>query len=114
MRYKGRWIPDPVVDGNTAKKATQEATTTQKVIQVESFTPRRENDRTAHRRRVQRRRRRALTYRLALQCLTMTLLLILIAMLDGATLLQTLVIMLGIISCSAVMLLLDLDERKRR
>ena len=44
----------------------------------------------------------------------LSLLLIMIAMLDGATLIQSAVLMIGIISCSAVMLLLDLDERKER
>lgn len=116
MKYKGRWIPDYPTDGNVAKAAEsiQDVPEEPKVLHVDCFAPRRGNDRTEHKRRVRRRRRRALTYRLALQCLTMTLLLIMIAMLDGASLVQTMVIMLGILSCSAVMLLLDLDERKER
>lgn len=122
MRYKHNWngmtevMWEEVMDGNTVRAAemAQERAERAKVIKVENFTPRQTNDRTAHRKRVRRRRRRAMTYRLALQCLTMTLLLIMIAMLDGATLIQSAVLMMGIISCSAVMLLLDLDERKEK
>ena len=114
MRYKARWIPEYPTEGNAARvaAATQNDAERPKVIQVDCFTPRQENDRTAHRRRVRRRRRRTQRYRLALQCLTMTLLLIMMSMLDGATFTQTLVIMFGILSCSAVMLLLDLDEKR--
>ena len=117
MKYRRNWDGQTEITvGNTVKTAERqrEAVRGQKVIQMENIRPRRENDRGIHRRRARRRRRRAMTYRLALQCLTMTLLLIMIAMLDGATLIQSAVLMMGIISCSAVMLLLDLDERKER
>ena len=117
MKYRRNWDGQTEITvGNTVRAAerAQEHAERTKVIKVESFSPRQINDRTAHRKRVRRRRRRAMTYRLALQCLTMTLLLIMIAMLDGANLIQSAVLMMGIISCSAVMLLLDLDERKEK
>lgn len=121
MRYRRNWngmtevVWSEVMDGNAARaqEAAEKNRRGSKVIKVDCFTPRHdENDRTAHKRRIRRRRRRAMTHRLILQCLTMTLLLIMIAMLDGATLIQTAVIMFGIITCSAVMLLLDLDEKE--
>ena len=117
MKYRRNWDGQTEITvGNTVRAAerAQEHAERAKVIKVESFSPRQINDRTAHRKHVRRRRRRAMTYRLALQCLTMTLLLIMIAMLDGANLIQSAVLMMGIISCSAVMLLLDLDERKEK
>lgn len=119
MRYKARWIPDypdPVIEGNVVKTAKMEPEQrrTPKVIQMENIRPRRVNDRTAHRRRARQRRKRARANRLALQGLTMTLMMVQMAMLDGAGFVQTIVLLAGIMACSGIMLLLDLTERKER
>jgi len=116
MRYKARWIPEPVVSGNTAKVAEtrQDVVRRPNIIYAESFRPKPTNDRTKHMRRARRRRRRARANRLALQGLTMVLMMIQIAMLDGATFIQTVVLLAGIMACSGIMLLLDIGERKER
>lgn len=115
-RYKGRWIPEPRVDGNTVKTAEthQNAVRRPNVIYAETFMPRGDNDRTKRIRRMRRRRRRARNNRLALQGLTMILMLVQMAMLDGATFIQTIVLLAGIMACTGIMLLLDIGERKER
>lgn len=116
MRYKARWIPEPRIEGNTvmAAETHQKPTGRPNIIYADSFRPKPTNDRIKHMRRARRRRRRARTNRLALQGLTMVLLLLQIAMLDGATFVQTIVLLAGIMACTGIMLLLDIGERKER
>ena len=113
---KARWIPEPRIEGNTVMTAERRTEPVRRpnIIYAESFRPRRENDRIKHMRRARRRRRRARTNRLALQGLTMVLLLLQMAMLDGATFIQTVVLLAGIMACTGIMLLLDIGERKER
>lgn len=116
MRYKARWIPEPRIEGNTVMTAETHQTAVRRpnIIYAESFRPKPTNDRIKHMRRARRRRRRARTNRLALQGLTMVLLLLQIAMLDGASFVQTIVLLAGIMACTGIMLLLDIAERKER
>ena len=113
---KARWIPEPRIEGNTVMTAEtrQKPAGRPNIIYAESFRPKPTNDRIKHMRRARRRRRRARTNRLALQGLTMVLMMIQIAMLDGATFVQTVVLLAGIMACSGIMLLLDIGERKER
>ena len=119
MRYKARWIPDPpgkFIEGNVVRAAEKEPEQrrTQKVIQMENIRPRYTSERAARRKAARRRRKRARTNRLALQGLTMTLMMVQMAMLDGASFMRTIVLLAGIMSCSGIMLLMDLTERKER
>lgn len=117
MRYKARWIPDrpgQFIEGSAVRADKKAEQRMQKVIQMENIRPRHINDRAARRRAAAKRRKRARTNRLALQGLSMTLMMVQIAMLDGASFVQTIVLLAGIMSCSGIMLLLDLGERKER
>lgn len=119
MRYKARWIPDhpgQFVEGNVVKASDKKELEQrrQKVIQMENIRPRHINDRAARRRAAAKRRKRARTNRLALQGLSMTLMMVQISMLDGAGFVQMIVLLAGIMACSGIMLLMDLTERKER
>lgn len=116
MRYRKNWngmteiVWDEVMEGNTVR-------TPEKVIQMENIRPRKaERQRPAKR---SPKKKAAGTDReddlklLAAQSTVMMAMLIMICLLDGADIPQTIVLMTLIIACSAIMLIISGDEKER-
>lgn len=112
MRYRRNWngmteiFP---IDGNKAQ-THQKARDEPKVIHVDCFAPKagngpRERYRAAER---YRREKEVELIRLAIQAVMVLLMFVMICMLDAADMIETVILMAGIIGCVGVMILLEI------